>query len=144
MTEELKEEESDLIGSLDYISPEGIEFNKNNLSANSIGFPTDLWALGVIIYQIFHKENMTPFASESQQATFEKIRCVDYEIPHYVPKEAADLISRLLVTDPSHRLGAKSMSDLTEHAFFEGIQFDALYDMLPPLREKDRKLGLQQ
>ena len=58
--------EQDLVGTEEYISPEALE----NISSSDVTFATDLWSFGVIVWQIFSKENTTPFASESQTLTF--------------------------------------------------------------------------
>jgi len=46
--------------------------------------------------------------------------------------------------DPSKRLGADDLNKLKAHPFFEGVNFEGLYAMQPPLLEKYRKLSLQQ
>lgn len=58
-----------------------------------------------------------------------------------MPQVAQDLIRKLIVKNPSKRLGAVCMDDLLKHPFFENIQFDQLYSMEPPLRRKE--LGAQ-
>ena len=71
---------------------------------------------------------MTPFY------TFENIVSGQYEIPSSVPSRAKDLIEKLLVVEPSDRLGAgsffgdkeNSMDALMNHPFFEGIHFPTL------------------
>ena len=40
--------------------------------------------------------------------------------------DAADLIQKLLMKNPSERIGASSMLDLQQHPFFEGIDFAQL------------------
>jgi 3-phosphoinositide dependent protein kinase-1 len=55
---------SDLIGTAEYVSPEMIESKKTT-------FSSDLWALGIILYQFFHGK--TPFMGNSQQETIKNI-----------------------------------------------------------------------
>jgi len=38
-----------------------------------VGFGSDLWTLGVIIWQMFSADNSTPFSSKSPEETFKKI-----------------------------------------------------------------------
>ena len=59
---------------------------------------TDLWALGVIVYEMLI--GVTPFAATSDYEVYEKIHSLNYEIPAGVDPDAADLITRLLVIDP--------------------------------------------
>ena len=65
-------------------------------------------------------------------------------MPEDAPDVAQDLIKRLLLKDPSKRLGSDDLNKLKAHPFFEGVNFEGLYDMQPPLLEKHRKLSLQQ
>lgn len=120
MSEPVAEEEKDLVGSQDYISPEAITGIQSKVS-----FPCDLWSLGVIIWQFYSPENRTPFHAESRSTTFSKILACDYEMPQNedLTPAARDLISRLLVRDPAARLGAKNIHDLCAHPFFSGFDF---------------------
>lgn len=54
----------DLIGTAEYVSPEMLESKET--------FPSsDLWALGIIIFQFFHGK--TPFVGSNQQETINNI-----------------------------------------------------------------------
>jgi serine/threonine protein kinase len=59
----LDDEEEEMVGTEDYISPEAITCSSTG--AKEVTFASDLWSLGVIIWQIFSKDNSTPFASAS-------------------------------------------------------------------------------
>lgn len=78
---ETEESESDneLVGSRDYISPEGINANKG--SKVQPDFCTDLWSLGVIIWQLYSKDNSTPFKAETTDETFANIQACNYKMP---------------------------------------------------------------
>ena len=43
-----------------------------------------------------------------------------------------DLVRRLLVLDPSVRLGAKSFGELRAHPFFRGVDWESLLEVTPP------------
>jgi serine/threonine-protein kinase RIM15 len=59
----------------------------------------------------------------------------DYELPKAddLSETASDLIQKLLVKDPTKRLGVASFEDLLVHPFFEGFNFDKCYDGVAPL-----------
>ena len=78
----------DIVGSESYISPEMI-------TTRQYSYASDLWALGVIIYQILSAS--LPFKGKTQEATFEKIKTGQYEMPLDIGEDAKDLISKLIV-----------------------------------------------
>lgn len=61
--------EEGMTGTQDYICPEAIQKGQRS----SINFGSDLWSFGVIVWQIFSKDNTTPFESTSENETFKKI-----------------------------------------------------------------------
>jgi len=128
-----------IVGTEDYISPEGI-----NGVSSQVTFASDLWSLGVIIYQIFSKTNNTPFSADSESETFDRIRNGKYEINEETPEIAQDLIRKLLVKDPVSRLGANNIELLKAHPFFEGIDFSTIYEQEAPLLPKHKRMGKQQ
>jgi 3-phosphoinositide dependent protein kinase-1 len=88
----------------------------------------------------------TPFKCPSQNDTLDKVLAGVYDIPAFVPKEAADLIKKLLVKEPYSRLGAGSdprdlsdsgeaneMNNLKAHPFFAEINFATLHFEKPPV-----------
>lgn len=91
----------------------------------------------------------TPFKSNSECTTFDKILAGEYEIPttSKVPPEAADLIGKLLRVDPYERLGAGPVGSdndievLKAHPFFAGIDFSQLHLMNAPIVSKTIKLS---
>lgn len=54
-------------------------------------------------------------------------------MPEDCPELAKDLISKLLVKNPSERLGASKMEHLKQHPFFEGVDFSSIYSEDSPL-----------
>jgi len=93
-------------GSPGYVAPEVLT---NEDYDNSV----DMWSVGVIIYILLC--GYPPFYADNAPALFKKIMEVkyDFEDPAWdnVSQEAKDLISHLLVKDPSKRYTAKQCAD---------------------------------
>ena len=104
----------DIVGSESYISPEMV-------TSRHYSFASDLWALGVIIFQML--SDSLPFKGRNQDETFEKIKKGVFEMPQSINNVAQDLISRLLVLNPEERIGAQNLNDLYSHEYFQLIDF---------------------
>jgi serine/threonine protein kinase len=65
-------------------------------------------------------------------------------MPEDAPEVVQDLIKKLLLKDPSKRLGADDLNKLKAHPFFVGVEFETLYDKRPPLLDKHMRLSMQQ
>jgi len=110
----LKSLPNSFAGTPDYIPPEVIG---NELLTPAI----DLWGFGCSLYFIY--TGICPFHSETNFRTFEQIKNgvfkKDMEI---IPNSALDLITNLLITDPTKRLGYGEWNNgypsLLKHEFF--------------------------
>lgn len=99
------------VGTAEYVSPELLR-DKNACKAS------DLWAFGCILYQLL--AGRPPFKAANEYLTFQKILALDYTFPVGFPEVARDLIERLLVLDPAHRLPVEHIKN---HRFFDGVQW---------------------
>jgi len=129
------------VGTAQYVSPEVL--------TNSGCTPAaDLWALGCIIYQML--AGMPPFQAASEFLIFEKIRKLEYNFTDGFNDQARDLVQKLIVKEPSLRLGAPDIEEFSQytsiknHPFFRGIQFDELSTLSPPLPSQYTDLSLDQ
>lgn len=85
-----------MCGTLDFLSPEMCEGKDYDTGI-------DLWALGVLLYEMLH--GRPPFEEESPSHTKERIRHVDMTFPKpEVSERAKHLIKSLLRRDPRKRM----------------------------------------
>jgi hypothetical protein len=86
------------VGGLCHVAPEQL------LGQPYSGEKNDIWGLGVILYILL--VGALPFKG---QAYLDNIRNGRYTIPEHLSPEVRDLISSMLVTDPSGRIGCKKI-----------------------------------
>jgi len=84
-----------MCGTLDYLPPEMVEGKAHNQTV-------DVWSLGVLMYEFL--VGSPPFEAQGHQETYKKISRVDMQFPEHVSPLARDLMTKLLVKEPSQRL----------------------------------------
>eukprot|EP01035_Chromulina_nebulosa_P017471 gene17471-23023_t len=95
-----------ICGAADYLAPEQI-------SQRGHGTAVDLWALGVLLYEL--SVGIHPFAASSEVATYSKITSYGsktfpaLQFPDYISSEMQSLINQLLIPVPESRLGSCTM-----------------------------------
>ncbi|KAG6915094.1 hypothetical protein DXG01_013473 [Tephrocybe rancida] len=124
------------VGTPQYYSPE--------LLAHSHTSPaSDLWALGCVLYEL-HTGTFA-FHAPSPLLTWRLIKALDYTLPEGFDPAAADLVYRLLLIEPQERLGAGTSTDGNDmdafkaHAFFEGVEWDKVWEEPHPQLESGLK-----
>ncbi|KEH23943.1 serine/threonine-protein kinase tricornered [Medicago truncatula] len=111
------------VGTPDYIAPEV-------LLKKGYGMECDWWSLGAIMYEML--VGYPPFYSDDPMSTCRKI--VNWKSHLKFPEEArlspeaTDLISKLLC-NVNQRLGSNGAVEIKSHPFFEGVQWEKLYQM---------------
>ena len=81
----------------------------------------DWWSLGVLSYELM--TGTSPFSSENaeentQTEVSRRILKTDPKLPNSLSPEMKDFIRRLMIKDPSKRLGAKGVHEIKRHKFF--------------------------
>ena len=102
------------VGTAEYVSPE-------LLTAKSACKASDIWALGCIVYQLL--AGKPPFHATTEYLVFQRITKLDLDIPGGFPEVGSDLVTKLLVLDPTQRLGSESFGGyelLKAHDFYNG------------------------
>ncbi|KAK1284203.1 Serine/threonine-protein kinase AtPK1/AtPK6 [Acorus calamus] len=111
------------VGTPDYIAPEV-------LLKKGYGMECDWWSLGAIMYEML--VGYPPFYSDEPMSTCRKI--VNWRTHLKFPEEAKlsaeakDLISKLLC-NVEQRLGTRGADEIKAHPWFEGVQWDRVYQM---------------
>nr|AML78601.1 putative LOV domain-containing protein [Vittaria lineata] len=114
------------VGTEEYIAPEVIT-GAGHSSA------VDWWAVGILLYEMIY--GRTPFRGKNRQKTFANVLHKDLTFPSSIPASLAarQLINGLLHRDPMNRLGSMTGAyEIKNHAFFRGINWPLIRDMVPP------------
>ncbi|KAK4409059.1 protein kinase G11A [Sesamum angolense] len=114
------------VGTHEYLAPEIV-------SGEGHGSAVDWWTLGIFIFELFY--GVTPFRGIDHEITLANIvaRALEFPKEPVVPASAKDLISQLLVKDPSRRMGSTmGASAIKHHAFFQGVNWALLRCTNPP------------
>ena len=109
----------EFVGTPEYMSPATVASRK-------CGPDADLWALGIVLYQMI--VGTTPFAGASPYLAFLRIKRAVLRLPAFVPAETQDLMQLLLTKDPVLRLcrctGGSVPKDVDVHD--HELSYDAL------------------
>ncbi|CAG8693974.1 10399_t:CDS:2, partial [Acaulospora colombiana] len=118
--------EPKFVGTPDYLAPETI------LGLSEDDRCVDWWALGVITYEFLY--GIPPFHAETPDKVFENIlsmRIDWHEEWIEFSTEARNFMERLLIYDPSKRLGINGAKEVKAHPFFAEIEWDKVMQSEP-------------
>jgi serine/threonine protein kinase len=77
------------------------------------GLQVDIWSCGVILYAMLC--GYLPFEDNNTDKLYKKILKCDYSIPKYISRDGADLIKKILNTNPEERY---TLSDIRSHPWY--------------------------
>lgn len=100
------------------------------VSKSQSGLYTDLWALGVIIFELTFGKKM--FGGKNMPEVFMKIQNRDFKYPKTDDAAVIDLIDKLTEMNPQHRIGLKDIEAIKNHKYFEGVDFEAIQSQTLP------------
>jgi serine/threonine protein kinase len=113
------DEDGKAVGSPEYLAPEVMLGTGSN-------HMVDWWAVGVMLYEFL--VGITPFYSDNIEDIFQNILAAEINWPEppdpELSDDAKDLIQRLLMVNPTMRLGANGAAEIKAHPFFTGVDWD--------------------
>uniref|UniRef100_A0A673MZN0 non-specific serine/threonine protein kinase n=1 Tax=Sinocyclocheilus rhinocerous TaxID=307959 RepID=A0A673MZN0_9TELE len=122
-------------GTPEYIAPEVI-------LRQGYGKPVDWWAMGIILYEFL--VGCVPFFGDTTEELFGQVVSDEIIWPDgddALPVDAQDLITRLLNQNPQERLGRGGASEVKQHMFFSGLDWNGLLrqkaEFIPQLEADD-------
>ncbi|CAO3652336.1 unnamed protein product [Cunninghamella blakesleeana] len=125
------------VGTCDYISPEILLSFQNDDNSHSLsyGVEVDWWSAGIVLYEML--QEIPPFYSDlGEFDTYKKILfhkgSVSFNPDIPISDNAKDLINKLL-DKKENRL---TYDEIKAHPFFDGINWDHLYQSIPPFEPK--------
>jgi serine/threonine protein kinase len=71
------------------------------------GSAVDIWSMGVILFAML--AGRLPFDDDDMGVMLSKAKRAEYKMPSHLTREAKDLIRRILVDQPAHRITMKQM-----------------------------------
>ncbi|KAF9740833.1 Cobalt uptake protein cot1 [Paraphaeosphaeria minitans] len=119
------------VGTPDYIAPE-------IFSGQGYDYGCDWWSVGTIMFECLI--GWPPFCAEEPHDTYRKIvdwpRNLHFPPDQQLGAEAEDFVKRL-ICDAEHRLGRiGGASEIRQHPFFRGVQWDGLRRIRAPFEPK--------
>ncbi|KAK2835365.1 hypothetical protein Q5P01_015849 [Channa striata] len=122
-------------GTPEYIAPEVI-------LRQGYGKPVDWWAMGIILYEFL--VGCVPFFGDTPEELFGQVVSDEIIWPEgddALPVDAQDVITRLLRQSPLDRLGTGGASEVKQHSFFLGVDWNGLLrqkaEFIPQLEAED-------
>uniref|UniRef100_A0AAR2J0Z7 non-specific serine/threonine protein kinase n=1 Tax=Pygocentrus nattereri TaxID=42514 RepID=A0AAR2J0Z7_PYGNA len=122
-------------GTPEYIAPEVI-------LRQGYGKPVDWWAMGVILYEFL--VGCVPFFGDTPEELFGQVVSDEIIWPDgddALPVDAQDMITRLLSQSPLERLGTGGATEVKQHMFFIGVDWNGLLrqkaEFIPQLEGED-------
>lgn len=115
-----------VVGTPDYMAPEVIKSKRHTYTA-------DYWSLGCVVFELL--TGIPPFHGVDEVDTFRRILigagCWEELDDAEVSETGKDFIHKLLAVDPEKRLGSKSIDEIMNHPWFEGIDWNSVESLEP-------------
>lgn len=117
-----------LCGTPDYVAPEVLTWYEDDENGTPYGKGSDLWSLGVLLYVIL--SGCSPFSADEEDAILALVAQAKFEFHEaewsHISDDAKNLISKLLVVEPTARL---SMEQLLDHPWLKNAVAAARADV---------------
>lgn len=108
------------------------------------GLKSDIWSSGVVLFAMVC--GYLPFEDPKTSNLYKKILSADYQIPKFVSAECADLLTRILNTNPDARF---SVAEIRDHPWFKQVREKRMGGFFPnkekmPINDHIFKMVIEQ
>lgn len=94
-----------IVGTLDYVSPEGVDILK---APNQKCSPMDIWALGILLYELLY--GASPFVRKTKSLTFQAIKSEEPDFSkRKINSNLKELINLMLTKNPKNRINIDNL-----------------------------------
>lgn len=106
------------------------------ISAQGFTTAEKWWTLGVLLYEML--TGLPPFYDTDINEVYRKILFEPLQLLESLSPVAKDILAKLLTREPEERLGAKGVSEIKSHPFFNDIDWEILLKRryTPPFQPK--------
>jgi protein-serine/threonine kinase len=112
------------VGTVEYVAPEVIK-------GQGYGACIDWWEFGILLYEMAC--GFTPFRGTTFNSTLDHIKKSELKFPSgvHISSDLKTLIKKLLVRDPTKRLGKLGAAEIKADHFFHNINFQLILNQQP-------------
>ncbi len=87
------------------------------------GITVDIWSSGITLFAMIC--GFLPFNDDSRRELFRKIANCEYSMPDWISPQAKDLIRKIFVANPAHRI---TVEQIKKHPWFNLFKEDPAYE----------------
>src|SRR3569833_3453425 len=91
-----------------------------------VGVKTDIWSSGVVLFAMVC--GYLPFEDPKTSNLYKKILSAEYQIPKFISQDCADLITKILNTNPEERY---TIEDIRQHPWYRQVKEKRIDGLFP-------------
>lgn len=108
------------------------------ITEDKVGYPADLWAFGVTLYQLITGE--LPNEELSEFELYEAIKDAKIDLPNSIQGPARELLQGIFKQEAEERIGFAGLqegespySEIKRHPYFDGVDWEQIRSSESPI-----------